>query len=177
MDREKRERMRLEEESVAVKNACKELKERLYKLLAQMHQVLDNKMLLSVASKGNRLKEKETVLNELRKTIREEKQARSIVEEELNQMKISSKELEERLGTELKKMQRNLENEKGLRSTREQELREKETFLDALQEELSEGKVKITRVEEKLRQGRNDCIKVERKLENEREQMQRTLGK
>ena len=64
-----------------------------------------------------------------------------------------------------------------MRSTREQELREKETFLDALQEELSEGKVKITRVEEKLRQARNDCIKVERKLENEREQMQRTLGK
>ena len=92
-------------------------------------------------------------------------------------MKISCKELEERLRTELKKMQRNLENEKGLGSTREQELREKETFLDALQEELSEGKVKISRVEEKLRQGRNDCIKVERKLENEREQMQRTLGK
>ena len=77
-----------------------------------MHQVLDNKMLLSVASKRNRLKEKETVLNELRKTIREEKQARSIVEEEVNQMKISCKELEERLGTELKKMHRNLENEK-----------------------------------------------------------------
>ena len=112
LDREKRERMRLEEESVVVKNACKELEERLYKLLAQMRQVLGNKMLLSVASKRNRLKEKETVLNELRKTIREEKQARSIVEEELNQMKISCKELEERLGTELKKMHRNLENEK-----------------------------------------------------------------
>ena len=122
LDQEKRERMRLEEESVVVKNACKELEERLYKQVAQMRQVLDNKLFLSVVNKGNRLRENEIALNELKKTIEEEKQARRRVEEELNQTKITCRELEERLGTELKKMQRNLENEIGLRSTREQEL-------------------------------------------------------
>ena len=74
-------------------------------------------------------------------------------------------------------MQRDLENEIGLRSTREQELKEMETSLDALQEELSEGKRTISRVQEELRESRNDCIKIERNLENEREQMQRTLEK
>ena len=108
---------------MVVKNTCKELEERLYKLVAQMCQLLDNKMFLSVVNKGNRLRQKETVLNELKKTIEEEKQARRRVEEELNQTKITCNELEERLGTELKKMQGNLENEIGLRSTREQELK------------------------------------------------------
>ena len=177
LDQEKRERMRLEEESVVVKNACKELEERLCKQVAQMRQVLDNKLFLSVVNKGNRLREKEIVLNDLKKKVEEEKQARRRVEEELNQGKITCKELEERLGTELKKMQRNLENELGLRSTREQELKEMEMSLDALQEELSEGKLTISRVEEELRQSRKDCIKIERKFENEREQMQRTLEK
>ena len=162
---------------MVVKNACKELEERLCKQVAQMRQVLDNKLFLSVVNKGNRLREKEIVLNELKKTIEEEKQARRRVEGELNQTKITCRELEERLGTELKKMQQNLENEIGLRSTTEQELKEMETSLDALREELSEGKLAISRVEEDLRQSRNDCIKIERKLENEREQMQRTLEK
>ena len=123
MDQEKRERMRLEEESVVVKNACKELEQRLYKQVAQMRQVLDTKLFLSVVNKGNRLGENEIVLNELKKKIEEEKQATRRVEEELNQTKITCNELEERLGTELKKMQGNLENEIGLRSTREQELK------------------------------------------------------
>ena len=177
LDQEKREKMRLEEESVVVKDACRELEERLNKLLAQMRQVLDNKMLLWVEDKENRLREKELVLNELKKTIEEEKQARSRVEEELNQTKITCKEQEERLGTELKKMQRDLENEIGLRSTREKELREKKTFLDELQKELSEGKLAITTVEEESRQARNECIRLQRELENEREQMQRALEK
>ena len=173
LDQEKRERMRLEEESVVVKNACKELEQRLYKQVAQMRQVLDTKLFLSVVNKGNRLGENEIVLNELKKTIEEETQARRRVEEELNQTKITCNELEERLGTELKKMQGNLENEIGLRSTREQELKEKEMSLDALQEKLSEGKLTISRVEEELRQSRNDYITMERKLENEREQMRK----
>ena len=178
LDQEKRERIRLGEESVVVKNACKELEERLNKLLAQMRQVLDNKTVLSAANKGNRFREKEPVLNELKIKIEEEIQARSRVEEEFNQAKITCKELEQRLGTELERMQRKLENEIGLRSTREQELREKETSLDELQKKLSEGKLTISRVEEESRQARNECIRLERKLnllENEREQMQRTL--
>ena len=60
LDQEKRERMRLEEESVVVKNACKELEERLCKQVAQMRQVLDNKLFLSVVNKGNRLREKDS---------------------------------------------------------------------------------------------------------------------
>ena len=175
LDQEKRERMRLEEESVVVKSACKELEERLNKLLAQMRQVLGNKMLLSVANKGNRLREKEPVLDELKKTIEQEKQARSRVEEELNQMKITCKELEERLVTELAEVQQALENEIGLRSTSEQELREKGTFLDELQKELSEERRTRSRVGEELREARNDCIKLEKRLESEREQMQRAV--
>ena len=175
LDLEKRERMRLEEESVVVKSACKELEERLNKLLAQMRQVLGNKMLLSVANKGNRLREKEPVLDELKKTIEQEKQARSRVEEELNQMKITCKELEERLVTELAEVQQALENEIGLRSTSEQELREKGTLLDELQKELSEERRTRSRVGEELREARNDCIKLEKRLESEREQMQRAV--
>jgi len=169
--------MRLEEESVVVKTACKELEERLNKLLAQMRQVLGNKMLLSIANKGSRLRENEPVLDELKKTIEQEKQTRSRVEEELNQPKFKCKEVEERLPTELAKMQGTLENEVKLRSTREQELREKNMFLDELQKELSEEKLTRSRIEEELSQARNDCIKVENRLENEREQMQRTVGK
>ena len=52
LDQEKRERMRLEEESVVVKNACKELEQRLYKQVAQMRKVLDTKLFLSVIIKG-----------------------------------------------------------------------------------------------------------------------------
>lgn len=141
LDQGKRERMRLEEESVVVEIACKELEERLNKLLAQMRQVLGNKMLLSVANKGSRLRKNEPVLDELKKTIEREKQTRGRVEEELNQLKFKCKELEERLATELAKMQETLENEIKLRSTREQELREKNMFLDELQKELSEEKL------------------------------------
>jgi len=61
--------MRLEEESVVVKTACKDLEERLNKLLAQMRQVISNKMLLSVANKGSGLIENEPVLDELKKTM------------------------------------------------------------------------------------------------------------
>ena len=177
LDQEKCERMRLEDESVVVKSACKELEERLNNLLAQMRQVLGDKMLLSVERKGKRLREKEPVLDELKKTIEEEKQARSRVEEELNQTKnICNKELDERLATELTKMQRTLKNEIELRSTREQELTEKRTFLAELQKELSVEKLTRSRVEEELSQARNDCIKLENRLENESEQMQRTVG-
>ena len=52
LDQEKSERMRLEEESVVVKNACKELEQRLYKQVAQMRKVLDTKLFLSVIIKG-----------------------------------------------------------------------------------------------------------------------------
>ena len=90
-----------------MKNTCKELEERLYKLVAQMCQLLDNKMFLSVVNKGNRLRQKETVLNELKKTIEEEKQARLRAEEELNESKITCKELEERLGTARKPIKQN----------------------------------------------------------------------
>lgn len=79
LDQEKRERIRLGEESVVVKNACNELEERLNKLLAQMRQVLHNKTLLSAANKGNRFREKEPVLNELKKKVEDEIQARSRV--------------------------------------------------------------------------------------------------
>ena len=238
LDQEKRERMRLEKESVVVKSACKELEERLNQLLAQMRQVLGNKMLLSVANKGSRL-----VLDELKKTIEKEKQARSRVEEELNQTKfkykgmeersvtelakmqhalenemglrrtkeqelrerrtiidelgkklseehrarnraeeelkqtkITCNELEERLGTELAKMQHALENEIELRSTKEHELSENMTFLEELQKELCKEKLARSTVEEKLSQARDDCIRLEKILENERDQMQRTLG-
>ena len=86
---------------MVVKSACKELEERLNKLLAQM---LGNKMLLSVAIKGSRLRKNEPVLKELKKTIEQEKQARKKITEELNQTKFKCKELEERLANELAKM-------------------------------------------------------------------------
>ena len=57
--------MRLEGESVVLKNAYKELEERLCKQVAQMRQVIDNKLFLSVVNKGNQFREKEIVLNEL----------------------------------------------------------------------------------------------------------------
>ena len=175
LDQEQRRVMRLEEESVVVKKACKELEERLSKLLAQMRQVLGNKILLSVANKENRLKEKEKVLDELKKTIEQEKQARSGVEEELNQTQITCKELKERLETELAKMRRTLENEIGLRSTREQELTETRTFLGELQKELRKEEGTRSRVEEELSHARDDCIKLEKSLESGLEQMQRAL--
>lgn len=61
-------------------------------------------------------------------------------------------------------MQPTLENEIGLRSTREQELKEKRTFVDELQKELSEEQLTRSRVEEELSQARNDCIKSEKKI-------------
>ena len=69
--------------------------------------------------------------------------------------------------SDLVRVRRELDEEKAVRSMREQQLRDKETNVHGLQGTLGEEQEARMRLEEELRQARNACAEFERSLENE----------
>jgi len=97
--------------------------------------------------------EKEAVLvNMLQNTVYEEQQARTRVEKELNQARISFNELNERLQHELVEIRQALDDEVRLRDTSERQLKEKERFVDELCSRLFEQQQMRRRLEEERQQ-------------------------
>jgi len=116
----------------------------------QMRQALNEEERV-LNNRKKELCEKEKVLvNMLQDTVCEEQQARTRVEEELNQARITCKELEERLQHELVETRQALDDEVRLRDTGERQLKEKETIVDQLRNTLSEEQQMRKLLEERL---------------------------
>ena len=116
----------------------------------QMRQALNEEERV-LNNRKKELCEKEKVLvNMLQDTVCEEEQARTRVEEELNQARITYKKLEERLQHILVETRQALDDEVRLRETGERQLKEKETIVDQLRNTLSEEQQMRTLLEERL---------------------------
>ena len=145
--------------------------------VAQMRQTLDEEKLARNIKKQE-LKQKETVLiDALQNTLCEEQQARTRVEEGLSQARTACNDLElanGRLRNEIAQTRQTLDNETSLRNTREQELRERKTVVDALLKTLGEEQQARNRTGEELRRSRTRYNELKGRLENEIAQMRQT---
>ena len=150
---ERQENTRVDEELSQAKVACTELEERFQNELAQMRKALDDK---------------ERFVEQIQRKLEEEQQLRIVVNEELRQTTIDKTELEKRLQNDIVQVRRTLDNEVNLRSTKEQELRNKEQIVNTLQRTLEEEQQARTRMAQKLTQ-------VKERLQSQLAQMRKTL--
>ena len=123
-----------------------ELVERLEKDLVQMRQTLDNR---------------ERSIDELQRALNEEKQARSLVDEELNQTRIASTEQEKRLTNEAAQMRRTIID--------------KDQLVDEIRKELNEEQKARRSVNEELKQTIVAYSEMGKRLQNDLQQMNETL--
>jgi len=126
-------------------------------------------------------KEKEETVDELERTLRQERQEKTRVEVELRQGRIACTELEERLQTQQLKrqylqqwlaeerdnLQLRIEEEMHLRKTTGQELKAKERTVDKLERALRRERQERTRVEAELGQARIAYTELEERLQTE----------
>ena len=102
---------------------------------------------------NNELEQERVSLRQLQKELEQEREANSLLR---------------KVQSDLVRVRRALDEEKAVRSLREQQLREKETNVHGLQATLGEEQQARLRLEEELRQARNACTQLERSLESER---------
>lgn len=102
---------------------------------------------------NNELEQERVSLRQLQKELEQEREANSLLR---------------KVQSDLVRVRRALDEEKAVRSLREQQLREKETNVHGLQATLGEEQQARLRLEEELRQARNACTQLERTLESER---------
>ena len=134
-----------------------------------------------------RIRVLESALSEKDQVLAQQTVNISLMNNELEQERNSARQLQRELEQEreanshLRKVQsdlvrvrRALDEEKTVRSMREQQLREKETNFHGLQGTLGEEQQARLRLEEELRQARSACTQLERSLENERLSSQST---
>ena len=158
-----------------------EQEERIQTELAQMRRSLDYEMR---KMRDQESKEKEETVDELERTLRQERQEKTRVEAELKQGRIACTELEERLKTEQLKrqnlqqrlvalaeerdnLQLRIEEEMHLRKTTGQELKAKERTVDKLEKALRRERQERTRVEAELGQARIAYTELEERLQTE----------
>lgn len=123
-----------------------ELVERLEKDLVQMRQTLDNK---------------ERSIDQLQRALNEEKKARSLVDEELNQTRITSSEQEKRLTNEASQMRRTIID--------------KDQLVDEIRKQLNEEQKARRSLNEELKQTIVAYSEMEKRLQNNFKQMNETL--
>ena len=102
---------------------------------------------------SNELEQERVSLRQLQKELEQEREANSLLR---------------KVQSDLVRVRRALDEEKAVRSLREQQLREKENNVHGLQATLGEEQQARLRLEEELRQARNACTQLESSLENER---------
>ena len=194
---EQQARARVAEQLRQARSACSELEGGFQNELAHIRQTLDNEVRLR-NTREQELKEKETVVDELQRSLGEEQQMRTRVEQELQVKENTIREeqlhlederqlrstLEERLRNirvqigrlrnELALARKTIDREVRLRNAREQELGERKKAVDELQITLFEQQQARTMVEQELRQElqvkENAVTEQQRNLEDERQQ-------
>ncbi|KAL9974234.1 hypothetical protein ACROYT_G011249 [Oculina patagonica] len=171
---------RVGEELRQARSACSELERRLRNELAQIRQTLDNEVRLRNV-REQELREKETVVDKLKKTLGGEQQARARVEQELRQelqkKKNAIREQQRRLKYEhqqktvleerLRNFQLQIVEERSRHASTEREL---ESALSAAQEELAEYKQSQPELRQKLQVKENEFREQQRRLEDEHQQ-------
>ena len=171
LDEELRESTRVDEELSQAKIASIKLEERLQNELAQMRKTLDDK---------------ESVVEELQRTLEEEQQAKIAVHEELRKTRIACTKQEvtcikQKKGfqNDLAQIRRTLDEEVRLRNMREQELRDKERNVDELQRALEEEQQARGKIDNELRQTRIYCYETTQKfvqMQRAFDDKERTVG-
>ena len=160
---EQQERTRMEEELRESQRMLKELQTILAEERQENTRVDEELSQAKVA-----LADKERFVKEIQRKLEEEQQSRIVVNEELRQATIDKNELEKRLQNDIVQVRRTLDNEVNLRSTKEQELRNKERIVNTLQRTLEEEQQARTRMAQELSQAKE-------RLQSQLAQMRKTL--
>ena len=119
----------LEEELMRARTDYIEEKERLEQKLAETERTLNIVKRLHDTQK-RQLREKEAIMEYIQERLSESERTRFTIEEELSQVRSSSELHTERMENELDQIRRTLDIEISFRNTSEQELREKETYMN-----------------------------------------------
>ena len=120
--------------------------------LSERDQVLTQQN-VNLSLLNNELEQERTSVRQLQNELKQEREANSLLH---------------KVQSDLVRVRRAFDEEKAVRSMREQQLREKETNFHGLQGTLGEEQQARMRLEEELRQARSVCTQLERSLENER---------
>ena len=141
-------KVRLEEELSQARNSCTELERKLENELVLKHGALENEINLHMGEQ--RMSDMQEMVDQLKKNLDEEQQARIAVKEELTQARFAYTELERRM-----------ENE---RLSRQSNLREQRRICDQESQEKTTLEMKLRNLEFLMEEERNRYLSTEREL-------------